>query len=152
MKTLSALVTEYAMTARVLLCAAVAVAVISGRLDGSTQERKILHEAIGAEEFSCSLWLSEREPQTGANARSAEQTMMISWVQGFLDGATGMGHIFSLTTSAERREEVSAAWTVTQPDRQTIRFWLDKHCRKYPRKSLNDASLALVVSLLPKKE
>ncbi len=145
------LVTRYAMAARVLLCAAIAVAVISGRLNGSAQERRIQDTAFGPEEFSCGRWLSERAPQTRGNTQSDEQTMMISWVQGFLGGATGMGHIFSLTTSGDRRKEVSADWTFTQPDPQTIAFWLDKHCRRYPRKSLNDASLALVVTLLPKK-
>jgi hypothetical protein len=146
------LVSKYALAARVLLCAAVALAVISGRLDGSAQGRKVLEAATRAEELSCGRWLSGREPRTRPNASSAEQAVMISWVQGFLRGATGMGHIFSLTTSEERREEVSAGWTFTQPDPQTIGFWLDKHCRKYPRKSLSDASLALVVTLLPKNE
>ena len=76
--------------------------------------------------ISCGQYL--RPPKI---SKEASDTMMVTWIQGYLSGANAQRYI-------ESNKEMKL-----QPDPESIIAFVDKYCRENPLKNVFDASLSL---------
>lgn len=108
---------------------AACTALVTGATVSAAQEDQVLS---GAGAQGCGGWLqaSAKVARTGGG----HDFIYVSWVQGYLSGLN-MPRILS------KKDELK------MPDMDTIRAYLDKHCRDKPLDKVSEAAFMLFIQL-----
>ena len=138
---------------RILIMTSIAVTVASPAFAQPPQTI-----AVGAGSQSCGGWLSVQDDRRKTNVVTVKESMMLSWVQGYLVGAAqaltlrlGPSKPLALP-DAQATYGTLSGWIYDMPDPEAITHWVTKYCREHPLEPLVDAAGGLAGELFTKRK